>query len=117
MDRLHRLSRNEYLAMDTLITMERRQQLMKSVIGSSDKRSKEIESIVRKYDKPRLSKKDTETISTDYEGLEEKQSKSIHLHNVCLITFCTLHYTLIFSADIYTCSRQSYYIQETVLHR
>lgn len=68
-------------SMDTQITAERRKTIYKSVVTKCDKRSKQMDALIKKYlDKPRFTVKDRERISQEIEILDEKQSKSNYLH-------------------------------------
>ena len=78
---LQEMSAHPHFNVDTLITEERRKKLIKSILRQSQKRQSEIDSLYRKYDKPKLSKKEREEWVRDLELLEERQSRSIFLHS------------------------------------
>lgn len=76
------MSNNKYgFQMDTLISEKRRNKLFVSIVKESEKRTREIDAVFKKYDKPKLSKKDREQFIADLDALEERHSKSRFLHS------------------------------------
>mmetsp|Transcript_26237 Transcript_26237/g.36127 ORF Transcript_26237/g.36127 Transcript_26237/m.36127 type:complete len:431 (-) Transcript_26237:249-1541(-) len=80
--KLQEMSCNTVFSMDTLITAERRKQLFRSIVRGCDKRQKEVDTVMRRLDKPvaKMSKRELFQMSADIEALDDKQQKSIRLH-------------------------------------
>jgi hypothetical protein len=78
--RLQEMSAHPFFSVDTLITEERRKKLFKSIVKQSQLRQAEIDALYRKYEKPKLSRKERDGWVRELELLEEKQSRSIFLH-------------------------------------
>jgi hypothetical protein len=78
--KLQEMSAHPHFSVDTLITEERRRKLFKSILKQSQNRQMEIDALYRKYDKPKLTKKERENWVRELELLEEKQARSISLH-------------------------------------
>jgi hypothetical protein len=78
--KLQQMSADPYFDTDTLITAERRGKLIKSILRRCEERQKAIEKLYKKYDKPKLTKKERDQFQLERERLEEQQSKSIYLH-------------------------------------
>jgi hypothetical protein len=78
--RLQEMSAHPFFSVDTLITEERRKKLFKSIVKQSQLRQAEIDALYKKYEKPKLSRKERDGWVRELELLEEKQSRSIFLH-------------------------------------
>lgn len=78
--RLQRMSADPVFDTDTLLTAERRNKLIKSILRRCEERQAAIDRLYRKYDKPKLSKREREVFEVERERLEEEQSRSIYLH-------------------------------------
>jgi Ca2+-binding EF-hand superfamily protein len=78
--RLQEMSAHPHFSVDTLITEERRRKLFKSILKQSQTRQAEIDALYKKYDKPKLSKKEREAWVRELELLEERQARSVSLH-------------------------------------
>ncbi|KAK0359177.1 hypothetical protein LTR94_032339, partial [Friedmanniomyces endolithicus] len=78
--RLQRMSADPVFDTDTLLTAERRNKLIKSILRRCEERQAAIDLLYRKYDKPKLSKREREVFEVERERLEEEQSRSIYLH-------------------------------------
>lgn len=79
--RLQEMSANPFFDVDTLITAERRKKLFKSIIKQCQMRQADIDKLYKKYDKPKLSRKEREMWARELDELEEQQSRSIFLHS------------------------------------
>jgi len=77
---LQEMSAHPFFSVDTLITCERRKKLLKSIVKQSQLRQAEIDRLYKKYDKPKLSRKERDLWVHELDELEEKQSRSIFLH-------------------------------------
>ena len=75
--RLQEMSAHPFFSVDTLITEERRKKLFKSIVKQSQLRQAEIDALYRKYEKPKLSRKERDGWVRELELLEGKQSRSI----------------------------------------
>lgn len=81
LQRLQQMSNNEYgFSMDTLITAERRNKLLTSVLRQCEQRQNEIDKYYRKYEKSKITRRERDQIAKEIEALEEAQAKAIHLH-------------------------------------
>lgn len=78
--KLQRMSADPYFDTDTLITAERRNKLIKSILKRCENRQNEIDKLYKKYDKAKLTKKDREAFDYELEKLEEEQTRSVYLH-------------------------------------
>lgn len=78
--KLQEMSAHPFFSVDTLITCERRKKLLKSIVKQSQLRQAEIDRLYKKYDKPKLSRKERDLWVHELDELEEKQSRSIFLH-------------------------------------
>lgn len=78
--RLQQMSSDPFFETDTLLTAERRNKLIKSILRRCFERQEAIDKLYKKYDKPKLSKKEREQFNIEREKLEEEQSRSIYLH-------------------------------------
>jgi hypothetical protein len=78
--KLQQMSSDPYFDADTLLTAERRNKLIKSVLRRCEERQATMDRLYRKYDKPKLTKKEREMFEIERERLEEEQSRSIYLH-------------------------------------
>lgn len=78
--KLQQMSADPHFDTDTLITAERRGKLIKSILRRCEERQRAMEKLYRKYDKPKLTKKEREQFTVEREKLEEEQSRSIYLH-------------------------------------
>jgi hypothetical protein len=78
--KLQQMSADPVFNTDTLITAERRNKLIKSILRRCEERQNAMEKLYKKYDRPKLTKKEREQFMTEREILEEDQSKSIYLH-------------------------------------
>ncbi len=102
--KLQQMSNNEFgFSMDTLITAERRNKLLKSVLKQSESRQNEIDKMYKKFDKPKITKRERDLLTRELEELEEKQSKSVYLH---------LKY--VSSLDNVIVEKKAFYIAETI---
>ena len=78
--RLQEMSAHPHFCVDTLITCERRKKLLKSIVKQSQSRQTEIDALYKKYDRPKLSRKERDAWVKELELLEERQARSISLH-------------------------------------
>lgn len=78
--RLQEMSSNPDFETDTLLTYERRNKLIKSILQRCEERQVAIDRLYKKYDKPKLSRREREAFEIERERLEEEQSRSIYLH-------------------------------------
>eukprot|EP01039_Chlorochromonas_danica_P009400 gene9400-10383_t len=78
--KLQQMSADPFFNVDTLIAIERRKKLMKSILKRCEERQNEIDKLYKKYDKPKLTKKEKELFNIEREALEEEHNKSIYLH-------------------------------------
>ena len=78
--KLQEMSADPYFDVETLITAERRKKLIKSVLKRSQDRQRELDALYKKYDKPKLSRRERELLMKEQEVLEDKQQRSIFLH-------------------------------------
>jgi calcium-binding protein CML len=79
--KLQEMSLHPHFSVDTLITAERRKKLFKSIIKQCQSRQAEIDRLYKKYDRPRLGRKEREQWMHELDELEEKQARSIFLHS------------------------------------
>lgn len=78
--KLQEMSAHPYFDVDTLITAERRKKLLKSIIKQCQMRQTEIDRLYKKYDKPKLGRRERDMWVHELDALEEKQARSIALH-------------------------------------
>lgn len=78
--KLQEMSAHPHFSVDTLITEERRKKLLKSILKQSQNRQAEIDALYRKYDKPKLTRKEREGWVRELELVEDRQARSVALH-------------------------------------
>jgi hypothetical protein len=78
--KLQEMSAHPFFDTDTLITAERRKKLYSTIVRNCQCRQHEIDTLYRKYDKPRLTRKERDQWIRELEMLEEKQARSVFLH-------------------------------------
>ncbi|RYG94989.1 hypothetical protein EON65_56645, partial [archaeon] len=78
--KLQQMSADPHFNIDTLIGIERRKKLTTSILKRCEERQNEIDNLYKKYDKPKLTKREKEMFHIERSNLEEQQAKSIYLH-------------------------------------
>lgn len=78
--KLQEMSADPNFSTDTLIAIERRKKLMKSILKRCEDRQNEVDRLYRKYDKAKLTKREKDQFHIEREALEEEHAKSIYLH-------------------------------------